>query len=248
MRILISNDDGHEAEGLKVLHRALCDLAECDVVVPNTNRSAISNALTVRRPLQVSRLDNGFITVDGTPADCVHLATGGLLRQMPDMVVSGINAGMNMGDDVLYSGTIAAAVEGRFLERPSLAFSMSSHEPEHYATGGVVARDLISKLQRQSLPPDTILNVNIPDIPVAELKGIRATRLGRRRKSLDAIESPDLLGTHYWLGPPGPVDDDRPGTDFHAVANGYISVTPLHIDMTQHRSLSGIASWLESSA
>ena len=247
MRILISNDDGYNAEGLAVLYQSLCSIAECDVVAPNSNRSAASHALTLRDPLRVTTLDNGFIAVDGTPTDCVHLVSNGLLDVVPDMVVSGINSGMNMGDDVLYSGTVAAAIEGRFLARPSVAFSMSSYAPKHYGTGGVVAAKLIRNLLVQPLPPDTILNVNIPDIPIKRLKGMRATRLGSRHKAGELRETLDPGGDKlYWLGPPGEIRDDSPGTDFHAVNNDYVSITPLHIDMTQHSAIDSVASWIES--
>ncbi len=249
MRILISNDDGYDAEGLAVLYQSLRGIAECDVVAPKSNRSAASHALTLRDPLRVTNLDNGFIAVDGTPTDCVHLVSNGLLDVVPDMVVSGINSGMNMGDDVLYSGTVAAAIEGRFLARPSVAFSMSSYAPRHYATGGVVAAKLIENLLNHPLPPDTILNVNIPDIPAGKLKGMRATRLGSRHMAGELHESLDPRGDKlYWLGPPGEIRDDAPGTDFHAVNNDYVSITPLHIDMTQHGAVDDVAHWLECAA
>lgn len=246
MRILISNDDGHSAEGLFVLHRELTAIADCIVVVPNSNRSAASSSLTLRVPLRAVTLDNGFIAIDGTPTDCVHLATNGLLDDMPDMVVTGINAGMNMGDDVVYSGTVAAAIEGRFLPNPAIAFSMCSYDPQHFDTGGRVAANLVRQLLRHPLPAETILNVNIPDMPYDELKGIRVTRLGGRHQSGDLIETRDPRGEKmYWVGPPGGVANDAPGTDFHATQNGYVSVTPIHIDMTHHEVVDDIARWVE---
>lgn len=245
MKILISNDDGHQAEGLLALHQSLCRLVDCVVVAPDRNRSAVSHALTVRKPLRATTQANGFIAVDGTPTDCVHLATGGLLDTPPNMVVSGINSGMNMGDDVLYSGTVAAAVEGRFLDYPAVAFSMSSYTPRHYATGGLVAANLLKQLLANPLPAGTVLNVNIPDVPIEQLKGMRATRLGRRYKPGAFVESHDPRGDKvYWLGPPGRVDNQEAGTDFHAVNNGFVSITPLHIDMTKHDALEGIDHWL----
>ncbi|MEM7293189.1 MAG: 5'/3'-nucleotidase SurE [Pseudomonadota bacterium] len=246
MQILISNDDGHEAEGLQALYQSLHSFVDCVVVAPDGNRSASSHALTVRDPLRAVTLDNGFIAVDGTPVDCVHLVSNGLLDTLPDMVVSGINSGMNMGDDVLYSGTVAAAIEGRFLERPSIAFSMSSYQPRHYATGAEIAQQLIKKMLDNPLPKTSILNVNIPDIPIEEIRGLRATRLGSRHKSGELVRSTSRDGeTVYWLGPPGEVDDDQPGTDFHAVAEGYVSVTPLHIDMTHHPSIEPLKHWID---
>ena len=246
MRILISNDDGYDAEGLAVLHQSLCQFADCDVVVPDTNRSAASSSLTLRVPLHANKHANGFIAVDGTPSDCVHLATNGLLVDVPDMVVSGINSGMNMGDDVIYSGTVAAAIEGRFLRYPAVAFSMSSYTPQHYETGGKVAAKLIQQLINHPLPAETILNVNVPDIPYDALKGTQVTRLGGRQKSGDSIETIDPRGEKmYWVGPPGDIADDEPGTDFHAVINNYVSVTPIHIDMTHHQAIDDIARWVE---
>ena len=227
-----------------VLYEALSSLADCVVVVPNSNRSAASSSLTLRVPLRAVTHDNGFIAIDGTPTDCVHLATNGLLEEMPDMVVTGINAGMNMGDDVVYSGTVAAAIEGRFLPNPAVAFSMCSYTPEHFDTGGRVADEIIRRLLRHSLPKDTILNVNIPDLPYDQLAGFRVTRLGVRHQSGDLIETIDPRGEKmYWIGPPGGVADDAEGTDFHATQNGYVSITPIHIDMTDHCLINDIESW-----
>ena len=247
MRILISNDDGYEAEGLQALYQSLRPLADCTVVAPQSNRSAASHALTVRDPLRAVTQANGFIAIDGTPVDCVHLVSSGLLSEVPDMVVSGINSGMNMGDDVLYSGTVAAAVEGRFLARPSIAFSMCSYSPQHYATGAAVAAELVERILEDPLPSEVILNVNVPDVEYSALRGKRATRLGSRHQSGDLKHTGAADGAEiYWLGPPGEVNDDEPGTDFHAVANGYVSITPLHIDMTHYRTLDRVADWLES--
>ena len=246
MRILLSNDDGYQAPGLAALAEALRDLATIDVVAPERNRSGASNSLTLEMPIRAVSMPNGFISVDGTPTDCVHLAITGLLDEEPDMVIAGINSGANMGDDVLYSGTVAAATEGRFLGFPAIAVSMASHNPDHYAAGARVATNLVERLKRHPLPADTILNVNVPDVPYASLKGIQATRLGHRHKAEPVIKSRDPRGkTIYWVGPAGPEQDAGPGTDFHAVRNGYVSVTPLQEDLTRHAVIESLAAWLE---
>jgi 5'-nucleotidase len=190
-------------------------------------------------------MENGFIRVDGTPTDCVHLAITGLLKQEPDLVVSGINAGPNMGDDVIYSGTVAAATEGRFLGLPAIAISMNSHSPVHFETGARVAETLVSKLINEPLTENVILNVNVPDIPFSELKGMVSTRLGHRHKAEPVIQSQDPRGqTIYWVGPAGAEQDAGPGTDFYAVRQGYVSVTPLHVDLTRHNALQKVDEWL----
>jgi 5'-nucleotidase len=190
-------------------------------------------------------MDNGFIRVDGTPTDCVHLAITGLLEEDPDLVVSGINAGPNMGDDVLYSGTVAAATEGRFLGLPAIAISMNSHEPEHIETGARVALELVQRLIRSPLMESVILNVNVPDLPYAELRGFRSTRLGHRHKAEPVVKTTDPRGkTIYWVGPAGAEQDAGPGTDFHAVREGYVSVTPLQVDLTRHSALDSVQIWL----
>ncbi|MEM7210121.1 MAG: 5'/3'-nucleotidase SurE [Pseudomonadota bacterium] len=248
MRILITNDDGYRAEGLLALHEALRDLVECVVVAPHSDRSASSHALTVRQALAVHRHSDECISVEGTPVDCVHLACGGLLEHPPDMVVSGINSGMNMGDDVLYSGTVAAACEGRFQSLPAIAFSLARFNPAQYATAASVARRMIEQVIDGRFSGATFLNVNIPDVPAHELKGIQSTRLGRRHRSGDAAPDRDKGNAFYWLGPPGRIADDSPGTDFHAVANGYVSVTPLQSDMTNHSAVASVANWVDGIA
>jgi 5'-nucleotidase len=246
MRILLSNDDGYQAPGLKALADALVSLADITVVAPERNRSGASNSLTLERPIRATEMTNGFISVDGTPTDCVHLAITGLLDEEPDMVVAGINAGSNMGDDVLYSGTVAAATEGRFLGYPAIAVSMASHSPDHYDTAVRVVMAMIERLQRTPLPTDTILNINVPDIPYLKLKGIQATRLGHRHKAEPVVKSQDPRGRAiYWVGPAGPEQDAGPGTDFHAVRHGYVSVTPLQVDLTRHATLDSLSHWLE---
>lgn len=247
MNILLSNDDGYLAPGLQVLAAELAGIGEIHVVAPDRDRSGASNSLTLDNPIRARQADSGFFSVDGTPTDCVHLAITGLLESEPDMVVSGINSGANMGDDVLYSGTVAAAMEGRFLGYPAIAVSMSTEgeRPQHYATAARVTLELVQRVIAGSLPADTILNVNVPDVPWDELKGMQATRLGHRHKSEPVIREQDPRGRPvYWVGPVGPEQDSGPGTDFHAVRSGYVSITPLDVDLTRYDAIDGIASWL----
>jgi 5'-nucleotidase len=245
MKILLSNDDGYQAPGLKALADALSTLGEIVVVAPDQDRSGASNSLTLVNPLRARTMENGFIRVDGTPTDCVHLAITGLLDEEPDLVVSGINAGPNMGDDVLYSGTVAAATEGRFLGLPAIAVSMNSHEPEHIDSAARVALELVQRLTRSPLTENVILNVNVPDLPYAELRGFRSTRLGHRHKAEPVVKATDPRGkTIYWVGPAGAEQDAGPGTDFHAVREGFVSVTPLQVDLTRHTALDAVEAWL----
>ncbi|MCB1831435.1 MAG: 5'/3'-nucleotidase SurE [Chromatiaceae bacterium] len=249
MRILLSNDDGYRAPGLKALYDALLPFAELTVVAPERNRSGASNSLTLEHPIRAEQAENGFIRVDGTPTDCVHLAITGLLEQEPDMVIAGINAGANLGDDVLYSGTVAAATEGRFLGLPAIALSMNSVEPRFYETGAKVAAMLVERLSVLPLSPDTIINVNIPDLPFTELKGYRVTRLGHRHKAEPVVKATDPRGrTIYWVGPAGSEQDAGPGTDFDAVRTGFVSVTPLQVDLTRHSVLADLDSWISGMA
>jgi 5'-nucleotidase len=245
MHILISNDDGFRAPGLSALADVLASLGRCTVIAPDRDRSGASNSLTLTRPVHVHRQDNGFLSVEGTPTDCVHLGINGLLEEVPEMVVTGINAGANMGDDVHYSGTVAGAMEGRFLGLPAIAFSLAGGPPRHYETAAAVARDLLGRLQSRPLPPDTILNVNVPDVPHGELRGWRCTRLGNRHRSEPVIPAVDPRGRScYWIGPPGSEQDAGPGTDFDAVAGGFVSITPLATDLTRHEALAGLEEWM----
>lgn len=245
MRILLSNDDGYQAPGLRVLAAALGEVAEITVVAPDRDRSGASNSLTLDVPIRAQVMDDGVVRVNGTPTDCVHLAITGLLEVEPDMVVAGINAGANLGDDVLYSGTVAAATEGRFLGLPAMAVSINSHHPRHFETAAWVARRLVEELRARPLSPDTIINVNVPDVPLDELKGFRATRLGHRHKAEPVVRMTDPRGyAVYWVGPAGPEQDAGPGTDFEAVRSGYASVTPLQVDLTRHAALPTLAEWL----
>ncbi|MCQ8104958.1 5'/3'-nucleotidase SurE [Methylomonas sp. SURF-2] len=249
MHILISNDDGYLAQGINALAAALRDYADVSVVAPDKNRSAASNSLTLDMPLRAVPCDNGFVRVDGTPTDCVHLAITGLLEREPDMVFAGINHGANLGDDVLYSGTVAAATEGRFLGLPAVAISLVGSDPKHFDTAAQVAVVLLKKIRNHPLPDDTLLNVNVPDLPFDRLKGFQCTRLGQRHKAEAVIRSSDPRGqTIYWVGPPGSEQDAGPGTDFDAIRNGYVSVTPLQLDLTRFDRLEGLREWLTTEA
>ncbi len=246
MQILLSNDDGHLAPGLVILADSLSALGTLSVVVPDRNRSAASNSLTLSRPLNIKQSDNGFYRVDGTPTDCVHLAITGILPCEPDIVISGPNDGPNMGDDVLYSGTVAAATEGRFLGFPAIAVSMASFNPTHYETASWAVEKILLKLKQQPLKEDTILNINVPDLPQAEIKGFKSTRLGNRHKSSGVIKQINPRNEAvYWVGPPGEEQDAGEGTDFYAVRQGFVSVTPLQIDLTRYDSLQNLSRWLE---
>ncbi|MFO1417512.1 MAG: 5'/3'-nucleotidase SurE [Methylotetracoccus sp.] len=245
MHILISNDDGYSARGLRTLAEALKPFVEVTVVAPERNRSGASNSLTLERPLRVAPTEQGFIKVDGTPTDCVHLAVTGLLDREPDMVFAGINHGSNLGDDVIYSGTVAAATEGRFLGLPAVAISLNGNNPTHFETAGAVAVTLLKRIQRFPLPADTILNVNVPDIPLERVRGYQATRLGQRHKAEPVIKMLDPRGRDiYWVGCAGPEQDAGPGTDFFAIRNDYVSVTPLQIDLTRYDTVQTLGDWL----
>lgn len=246
MKILISNDDGVHAPGLYHLAEALGKVADITVVAPDRNRSGVSNSLTLENPLRVITTSNGFFSVNGTPTDCVHIAVTGLLKEMPDMVVSGINEGSNLSDDVLYSGTVAAATEGRFLGLPSIAISLAGPRCEHYDTAAQVAKILVKRLAETPLTYDTILNVNVPDLPFSELRGIQVTRLGTRHIAEPTIKAMDPRGRKiYWIGQPGPEQDAGPGTDFYAVNSGYVSVTPLQLDLTHYKVLDELSGWVQ---
>jgi len=246
VHILLSNDDGYFAPGITILAEKMKKLiADVTVVAPERNRSASSSSLTLENPLRLTQVADQVYYVDGTPTDCVHLAITGLLDKEPDMVVSGINNGANLGDDVIYSGTVAAAIEGRFLGLPAIAVSLTSFEGKHYDTAAHVTCELIRQLQTHPLSADTILNINVPDVPLSELKGFRTTRLGSRHKSEPMIRGEDPRGNAlYWIGPPGEEQDAGEGTDFHAISQHYVSVTPLHVDLTQYKALSIVDDWV----
>ena len=246
MRILISNDDGVSAPGIAALYDALADYCECVVIAPDQDKSGASSSLTLDRPLHPHTLTNGFISINGTPTDCVHLGLNGLLEQQPDMVVSGINLGANLGDDVLYSGTVAAALEGRFLERPSFAFSLVSRQVDNLPTAAYFARKLVDAHHLLELAPRTVLNVNIPNLPLDKIRGIQLTRLGHRARAAAPVRMVDPRGkAGYWIAAAGNAEDGGPGTDFHAVMQGYVSITPLQLDRTFGDAFKSLDGWLE---
>lgn len=246
MRILLSNDDGYFAPGLAVLAEHLAALGEIIVVAPERDRSGASNSLTLDRPLMVRRAANGFSYVNGTPTDCVHLAVTGFLEHQPDVVVSGINYGANMGDDTIYSGTVAAATEGFLLGIPSIAISLASHSGRNFATAGRVAARLVERLKRSPFGEPVLLNVNVPDLPEAEISGVEITRLGKRHKAEPVVRSENPRGqTIYWIGAAGNAQDGGPGTDFHAVANRAVSITPLQVDLTHRSQVALVRGWME---
>ena len=243
MKILVSNDDGYLATGINVLTDALSEIADVIVVAPDRNRSAASNSLTLNDPLRVSKVAENRYKVNGTPSDCVHLALTGFLEEEPDLVVSGINHGANLGDDVIYSGTVAAAMEGRFLGLPTIAVSLVGHK--HFDTAARVATELVQRLEKDPLPKEFIFNVNVPDVPYEELAGIRVCRLGFRHKSEPVVRDQDPHGrTIFWVGPAGDNQEEGEGTDFHALEQGAASITPLKIDLTRHEALSQVEDWL----
>lgn len=246
MRILVSNDDGYFSPGIEALAGALANLAELTVVAPERDRSGASNSLTLDRPLQIRRAASGFRYVDGTPTDCVHIAITGFPDQRPDLVVSGINDGANMGDDTLYSGTVAAAMEGFLLGVPAIAFSLANKGWEHLDTAARVAREMVERYIRDPWPAPMLLNVNIPARAHADLAPLQVTRLGKRHQAAPVIPALNPRGdTVYWIGPAGTVRDAGPGTDFHATANGSVSVSPLHIDLTSVAELDPVRRWCE---
>ncbi|MBU6467910.1 MAG: 5'/3'-nucleotidase SurE [Betaproteobacteria bacterium] len=248
MRILMSNDDGYFSQGIQVLYEHLKDIAEVTVVAPDAERSGASNSLTLDRPLIVKRAPNGFYHVNGTPTDCVHMAVTGLLEQVPDIIVSGINHGANMGDDTVYSGTVAAATEGFLLGIPAIAVSLVNETGKgHYECAAQVVVNLVRQMQAKRLTEPTLLNVNVPDCPFAELKGMKVTRLGKRHKAEPVIKASNPRGqTVYWVGAAGPAADAGEGTDFDALRQGYVSITPLQMDLTHYQQLNTISAWLST--
>ena len=251
MRFLLSNDDGYLAEGLRVLAEALAEQGGVTVVAPDRDRSGASNSLTLDAPLRVHKAPNGYYFVSGTPTDCVHLAITGLLPQESDMVISGINLGANLGDDVLYSGTVAAAMEGRFLGRPAMAVSLAvagdaGEREHHFHTAAQVVLRLLRAMRDAPLPADTLLNVNVPNLPPEALTGYRVTRLGHRHRSNPAVPAEDARGQRiYWVGAVGEGEDAGPDTDFYAISRGAVSITPLKVDLTQHAQLKMLADWAD---
>ncbi|MBZ0222485.1 MAG: 5'/3'-nucleotidase SurE [Dokdonella sp.] len=249
MRVLVSNDDGVDAPGIAVLAQRLCEVGEVTVVAPDRDRSGASNSLTLDQPIRVLKLDEHRWRVAGTPTDCVHLALSGLLDHEPSIVVSGINNAANLGDDVIYSGTVSAAMEGRFLGLPAIAVSLVTrdHVGHNFQSAAEAVLLLIRRLLVDPLPADTILNVNVPDRPWHEIRGLQVTRLGRRHRSAPCIAQRDPRGRPiWWIGPSGEADDDGPGTDFAAVREGYVSITPIHVDLTRFQALDKVAGWVSA--
>ena len=247
MKILVSNDDGYMARGIISLADALSEIAEVILMAPDRNHSGASNSLTLHSPLRVRQVEKNRYFVNGTPSDCVHLALSGYLDDDPDLVVAGVNHGANLGDDVIYSGTVAAAMEGRFLGLPAIAVSLVGQHGKHFDAAAKVACDLVKRLQDKPLPGDIILNVNVPDLPFDELSGVEVTRLGFRHRSEPLVKEEDPRGrTIYWIGPAGPGQDAGPGTDFDAVERGAVAVTPLKVDLTRHETLPQLEAWLTS--
>lgn len=245
MSILLSNDDGYFATGLRILFDALTPLGPIDVVAPERDRSGASNSLTLDRPLTLRTAPNGFKFVNGTPTDCVHLAVTGLIEPLPNLIVSGINHGANMGDDTVYSGTVAAATEGYLLGVPSIAVSLVGKEASHFDTAGRVARKIGEQLLAKPFGQPILLNVNVPDLPYEAIRGFKVTRLGKRHKAEPVIRSTNPRGeVVYWVGPAGAAQDNGPGTDFHAVGEGFVSITPLRLDLTHTDQLEAVRDWL----
>ena len=246
MHFLISNDDGITARGIQVLSGRLRELGKVTIVAPDQNRSGASNSLTLDAPVRIHEIEDGMFRVTGTPTDCVHIALTGLLDKDPDMVVSGINAGANLGDDVIYSGTVAAAMEGRFLGLPAVAVSLVFQDkPRHFSSAAETVALIVNRLRKDPLPADTILNINVPDLPWSEIGGIEVTRLGYRHRAEPTIREIDPRGRPmYWIGPAGAEQDAGPGTDFDAIRRGYISVTPIHVDLTRYQALDQVAGWI----
>ena len=246
MRILLSNDDGYFAPGIARLAEVLASVAEITVVAPERDRSGASNSLTLDRPLSVKRAANGFLFVNGTPTDCVHLAVTGLLDQLPDMVVSGINLGANMGDDTIYSGTVAAATEGFLLGIPSIAVSLASKVGRHYDTAAQATLEMVERLRRVPMSGPVLLNINVPDLPYEKVRGIEITRLGKRHKAEPVVKEVNpRQETVYWVGPAGGAQDAGNGTDFFAVAAQRVSVTPLQVDLTHVTQIPLLRDWLK---
>jgi len=247
MRILLSNDDGYFAPGLACLAEVLSELAEVIIVAPERDRSGSSNSLTLDRPLSLHKSHNGFYYVNGTPTDCVHLAVTGMLDVMPDMIISGVNNGANMGDDTIYSGTVAAATEGFLLGIPSLAVSLVGASGGNYLTAARVATDMVKRFKENGIQCPVLLNINVPDIEYQQLEGIEVTRLGRRHKAEPVIKSQSPRGENlYWVGAAGAAQDAGKGTDFYAVQHNRVSVTPLQIDLTRYDQLDLITRWLDN--
>lgn len=245
MKILISNDDGFDAQGIKVLAQHLSQNHDVVIVAPNENKSASSSSLTLDKALKPTKIADNIYSIDATPGDCVHLALSGMLDETFDLVVTGINFGANLGDDVIYSGTVAGAIEGRFLGLPSVAISLASWEGRNFETAGIIAKQLVAQISHAQLSHDSILNVNVPDVSIDEIQGFQTTRLGKRHQSEGSTPDKDDP-SKFWIGENGNEADNGVGTDFYAVANNFVSVTPLQIDLTKYNEMDTVSIWLAS--
>ncbi|SMN11906.1 5-nucleotidase SurE [uncultured Candidatus Thioglobus sp.] len=245
MKILISNDDGFDAQGIKVLAQHLSQNHDVVIVAPNENKSAASSSLTLNKALKPTKTADNIYSIDATPSDCVHLALSGMLDETFDLVVTGINFGANLGDDVIYSGTVAGAIEGRFLGLPSMAISLASWEGRNFETAGIIAAQLVAQISHAQLSHDSILNVNVPDVSIDEIQGLQTTRLGKRHQSEDSTPDKDDP-SKFWIGENGKQVDNGAGTDFYAIANNFVSVTPLQIDLTKYNEMDTVSIWLDS--
>jgi 5'-nucleotidase len=244
LHILLSNDDGYFAPGLAILAESLAPLGTVTVVAPERDRSGASNSLTLDRPLTVRRAASGFFYVNGTPTDCVHLAVTGLLDELPDIVISGVNYGANMGDDTIYSGTVAAATEGFLLGIPSVAVSLVAAGNDNYRTAARIAADIAQRFKDKPLGQHALLNVNVPDVAYEELRGIEITRLGKRHKAEPVVKATTPRGgTVYWVGAAGGAQDAGEGTDFNAIARTVASITPLQVDLTHYAQVQAVRDW-----
>lgn len=246
MHILISNDDGYKSKGIQVLINELKKIAQITVVAPSRNRSGASSSLSLDRSIKVTKKEDSFYFLSGTPTDCVHIALTGLMQTLPDMVISGINHGPNLGDDTIYSGTVAAAIEGYLLDIPSFAISMGSVNPKHFETAAIVTSDLIKLYNKRKVSSASLLNINVPDIPYDELKGLEVTRLGKRHAAEKAMKKKHTQKESlYWIGEVGQPNDGGPGTDFYALKNNFVSISPIHPDLTDFKKIEITKNWIK---
>lgn len=246
MHILISNDDGYKSKGIQVLINELKKIAQITVVAPSRNRSGASSSLSLDRSIKVTKKEDSFYFLSGTPTDCVHIALTGLMQTLPDMVISGINHGPNLGDDTIYSGTVAAAIEGYLLDIPSFAISMGSVNPKNFETAAIVTSDLIKLYNKKKVSSASLLNINVPDIPYDELKGLEVTRLGKRHAAEKAMEKKHTQKESlYWIGEVGQPNDGGPGTDFYALKNNFVSISPIHPDLTDFKKIEITKNWIK---
>ena len=244
MKILISNDDGYLAEGINILAKRLRKKHQVTIFAPSKNKSASSSSLTIDRPLKPKKISESIYTINGTPSDSTHFALCGFFEKQFDLVIAGINYGPNLGDDVIYSGTVAAAIEGRFVGFPSIAISLASWDGKNFDTAAKVAETIVDNVEFSELSSNTVLNINVPDIPLNEIKGFKTTRLGKRHKSENIIQDKEDISL-YWIGENGKEADNGPGTDFYAIKNNYVSITPLQVDLTNKSEIEKVDRWIK---